>query len=128
MPKLHVDGALFQVVRQYLNALWPPQRIANILRTMWPDDATKTVSHETIYNPIYLHPSGELKRELMACLHHQTQVRKPRSRGADRTTSKILSHLQAKLLIYLTQNKFAKMALNKTVLLYLLTNVKPLAR
>jgi transposase, IS30 family len=51
---------------------------------MWPDDADKTVSHETIYNAIYLHPRGELKRELIACLHQHNQVRKPRGRGADR--------------------------------------------
>lgn len=51
---------------------------------MWPDDSDNTVSHETIYNAIYLHPRGELKRELIACLRHHNQVRKPRSRGADR--------------------------------------------
>lgn len=84
IPKLHVDGALFQVVRHYLKALWSPQQIANILRTMWPDDSDKTVSHETIYNAIYLHPRGELKRELIACLRHHNQQRLPRSRGIDR--------------------------------------------
>ena len=51
---------------------------------MWPDDSDKTVSHETIYNAIYLHPRAELKRELIACLRHHNQVRKPRSRGVDR--------------------------------------------
>ncbi len=51
---------------------------------MWPNDSQKTVSHETIYNAIYLHPRGELKRELIACLRHHNQVRKPRSRGEDR--------------------------------------------
>jgi hypothetical protein len=84
IPKLHADGALFQVVRHYLKELWSPQQIANILRAMWPDDSDKTVSHETIYNAIYLHPRGELKRELIACLRHHNQVRKPRSRGVDR--------------------------------------------
>lgn len=84
LPKLHADGALFEVVRHYLKALWSPQQIANILRAMWPDDSDKTVSHETIYNAIYLHPRGELKRELIACLRHHNQVRKPRSRGVDR--------------------------------------------
>src|SRR5438094_4031383 len=83
-PKLHVDGALFQVVRQCLKALWSPQQIANILRAMWPDDSEKTVSHETIYNAIYLRPRGELKRELIAYLRHHNQVRKPRSHGVDR--------------------------------------------
>lgn len=84
LAKLRIDGALFQVVRHYLAELWSPQQIANILRAMWPDDSDKTVSHETIYNAIYLHPRGELKRELIACLRHHSQVRKPRSRGIDR--------------------------------------------
>ncbi len=51
---------------------------------MWPNNPENTVSHETIYNAIYLQPRGELKRELIACLRHHNQVRKPRSRGTDR--------------------------------------------
>lgn len=34
LPKLHIDGALFQVVRHYLQLRWSPQQIANILRTI----------------------------------------------------------------------------------------------
>jgi IS30 family transposase len=83
-PKLQSGSALFQVVRHHLNLRWSPQQIANILKLMWPNDSEKTVSHETIYNAIYLHPRGELKRELIACLRHHNQVRKPRSRGTDR--------------------------------------------
>lgn len=84
-PKLHADGALFQVVREFLNLLWSPQQIAGKLKAMWPNDASQTVSHETIYNAIYLHPRGELKRELIACLRRHNKTRKPRSRGVDRT-------------------------------------------
>ena len=84
IPKLHVDGALFQVVRDQLKLLWSPQQIARKLRLLWPDNMEKSVSHETIYNAIYVHPRGELKRELIACLRHHNQVRKPRSRGTDR--------------------------------------------
>jgi IS30 family transposase len=83
-PKLEAGGVLFQVVRQYLNLLWSPQQISHILKGMWPTESDKTVSHETIYNAIYLHPRGELKRELIACLRHHNQLRKPRSRGTDR--------------------------------------------
>jgi IS30 family transposase len=83
-PKLRTDGALFYVVRHHLNLRWSPQQIAGKLKAMWPNDSKNTVSHETIYNAIYLHPRGELKRELIACLRHHNQVRKPRSRGADR--------------------------------------------
>ena len=84
LPKLHTDGALFQVVRHQLNLLWSPQQIALKLKILWPNNSEKSVSHETIYNAIYMHPRGELKRELIACLRHHNQVRKPRSRGADR--------------------------------------------
>ena len=82
-PKMESGSVLFQVVRHYLNRLWSPQQISNILKAMWPTETDKTVSHETIYNAIYLHPRGELKRELIACLRHHNQVRKPRSRGTD---------------------------------------------
>lgn len=84
LPKLHPDSVLFQVVRHQLNLLWSPQQIARKLKALWPDDPKVTVSHETIYNAIYVHPRGELKRELIACLRHHNQVRKPRSRGTDR--------------------------------------------
>lgn len=84
IPKMHPDGTLFLVVRLCLQLRWSPQQIAAILKSMWPDDSSKTVSHETIYNALYLHPRGELKREMIACLRHHNQMRKPRSRGVDR--------------------------------------------
>jgi len=84
IPKMHPDGTLFLIVRIYLKLLWSPQQISRILKSMWPDDSSNTVSHETIYNALYLHPRGELKREMIACLRHHNQVRKPRSRGVDR--------------------------------------------
>ena len=84
IPKLHTDSTLFLIVRIYLKLLWSPQQISMILKSMWPDDSKYTVSHETIYNALYLHPRGELKREMIACLRHHNQVRKPRSRGVDR--------------------------------------------
>jgi len=84
VPKLHTDGTLFRVVRSMLKQLWSPQQIARKLRLLWPNNMERTVSHETIYNAIYVHPRGELKRELIACLRHHNQSRKPRSRGTDR--------------------------------------------
>ena len=75
VPKLHKDGALFQVVRHQLKLLWSPQQIALKLKVLWPDNPEKSVSHETIYNAIYLHPRGELKRELVACLRHHNRCR-----------------------------------------------------
>lgn len=82
--KLAVDSPLFAVVQDHLKALYSPQQIAGILKLMHPDDSDKTVSHETIYNALYLHPRGELKRELIACLRFHRKARVPRSRGTDR--------------------------------------------
>lgn len=84
-PKLHANSELFKVVREHLNLLWSPQQIAGKLKAMWPSDSSQTVSHETLYNAIYLHPRGELKRELIACLRHHNKTRKPRSRELDRS-------------------------------------------
>ena len=75
LPKLHVHSRMFIVVRHFLKLHWSPQQIAGKLKAMWPNDSNLTVSHETIYNAIYLHPRGELKRELIACLRHHNQVR-----------------------------------------------------
>jgi IS30 family transposase len=84
IPKLHIDSTLFRVVCAMLNELWSPQQIGCKLRLLWPTNPEKYVSHETIYNAIYVLPRGELKRELIACLRHHNQVRRPRSRGTDR--------------------------------------------
>ena len=84
MPKLDKDSDLFKGVHEKLKLLWSPQQIASALKAQWPNNREKSVSHETIYNAIYLHPRGALKRELVACLRHHNQLRKPRSRGKDR--------------------------------------------
>lgn len=82
--KLQSGSALFQIVRHHLNLRWTPLQIADMPKPMWPNDYEKAISHETIFNAIYLHPCGELKREQIACLSHHNQVRKPRNRGTDR--------------------------------------------
>lgn len=60
---------------------WSPQQIAARLRSMHPDDATRQVSHETIYEAIYAHPRGSLKKAMIEALRQE----KP-SRGRRRTT------------------------------------------
>jgi len=63
---------------------WSPQQIACTLRRMWPDDASMQVSHETIYTTIYAHASGELRKQLIACLRQGKRTRRLRSAGEDR--------------------------------------------
>jgi IS30 family transposase len=84
LPKLHADGALWGVVSHLLTWLWSPRQIARTLRRMWPDHPERHVSHETIYNAIYAHPKGELRKALVACLRQARNTRRPRSGGEDR--------------------------------------------
>ena len=49
---------------------------------LYPDDPAMRVSHESIYQSIYLYPRGALKRELQACLRSGRQVRRRRGRQA----------------------------------------------
>lgn len=83
-PKLAADTALFAVMLDYLREGWSPEQIAGRLKRAWPDDQSKTVSHETIYTALYAMPRGGLRKDLIACLRHGRAKRRPRSRGQDR--------------------------------------------
>lgn len=83
-PKLHPDGELFEVVVYLLRQYWSPEQIARTLRRMSPNDTRRRVSHEAIYNALYVMPRGTLKKELIACLRQGNGKRRPRSRGQDR--------------------------------------------
>ena len=83
-PKLAADTALFAVILKYLREGWSPEQIAGRLKRAWPDDQSKTVSHETIYTALYAMPRGGLRKDLIACLRHGRAKRRPRSRGHDR--------------------------------------------
>jgi len=70
--KLETNKPLKQVVLCYLNQLWSPEQIAKRLKMLYPSDMAMRVSHETIYQYLYVLPRGELRRELTRCLrrHH----------------------------------------------------------
>ena len=51
---------------------WSPERISQRLALDFPDDASMRISHEAIYQAIYIQGRGALKRELMACLPHRS--------------------------------------------------------
>ena len=78
------DAAQWALVQRRLRQGWSPAQIALRLRRERPDNRRGQVSHETIYQAIYLVPRGELRRELIACLRHGHASRLPRSRGKDR--------------------------------------------
>src|SRR3954454_2575480 len=47
---------------------WSPEQIARRLRLDFPDDGTMRISHEAIYQALYVQGRGALRRELTACL------------------------------------------------------------
>lgn len=83
-PKLAPHTVLFDVVAHYLREGWSPEQIAGTLKRVWPHDREHIVSHETIYNALYVMPRGELRAELIATLRQGRSGRRPRSRGEDR--------------------------------------------
>lgn len=62
---------------------WSPEQIANRLPVDFPDDASMRISHEAIYQALYVQGRGALRRELTACLRTGRALRgpAPRTRG-----------------------------------------------
>ena len=56
---------------------WSPEQICQALRDEFPDRPEMHVSHETIYQAIYVQGRGELRRELARCLRTGRAVRRP---------------------------------------------------
>ena len=63
---------------------WRPQQIAHRLRIEYPDDDSMRVSHEAIYQALYIQGRGALRRELTACLRTGRALRAPRARRRGR--------------------------------------------
>jgi IS30 family transposase len=65
-------------VQTRLGARLSPEQIAATLRADFPDRPEMWVSHETIYQALYVQGRGELRRELTRCLRTGRALRKPR--------------------------------------------------
>jgi IS30 family transposase len=63
---------------------WSPEQISNRLRVDFPDDESMRISHEAIYQALYVQGRGALKRELVACLRTGRALRVPRVRTRGR--------------------------------------------
>jgi IS30 family transposase len=82
--RLAKNEALRDEVQRRLNDKHSPQQIAGRLREDFPDDPEMWVSHETIYQSIYVQGRGALKRELAKCLRTGRAVRKPHRSSQER--------------------------------------------
>lgn len=63
---------------------WSPEQISRRLVVDFPDDEAMRISHEAIYQALYIEGRGALKRELVACLRTGRALRKPRERSRNR--------------------------------------------
>ncbi len=62
-------------------------QIARRLRLDFPEDATMRISHEAVYQSLYVQGRGALRRELTACLRTGRALRVPRARSRGRGKS-----------------------------------------
>ena len=69
------------------SAAWSPEQIAHRLPIDYPDDPTMRISHEAIYQALYVQSRGALNRDLTACLRTGRALRVPRARSRDRGKS-----------------------------------------
>ena len=63
---------------------WSPEQISNRLRIDFPADESMRISHEAIYQALYIQGRGALKRELVACLRTGRALRVPQARTRGR--------------------------------------------
>lgn len=72
---------------------WSPEQIARRLPIEFPDDQSMRISHEAIYQALYVQGRGALRRELVACLRTGRALRVPRARAGSRGRKFVPSQL-----------------------------------
>jgi IS30 family transposase len=80
--------------RKWVNG-WSPEQISNRLQADFPDDESMRISHEAIYQALYIQGRGALKRELASCLRTGRALRVPRARAQ----AKAWAHVSEEVMI-----------------------------
>jgi IS30 family transposase len=76
--KLSLNGGLARLVASKLKMNWSPEQIAGWLKAEHPRDERYHVSHETIYQSLFIQARGALKKELTTHLRSQRTIRRSR--------------------------------------------------
>jgi len=74
--KLAMNGPLARRVAAKLKQNWSPEQIASWLKAEYRGDKDNQVSHETIYQSLFIQARGALKKELTAHLRSQRTIRR----------------------------------------------------
>ena len=78
--KLACNRQLREAVEEKLEAWWSPVQISGWLIDTYPDDGEMRVSHETIYQSLFIQGKGALRHELFQCLRTGRAIRRPQHR------------------------------------------------
>lgn len=89
--KLELNVALATCVTKKLKRLWSPQQISRWLVQVHPDDPNFRVSHEAIYQSLYVQGRGGLRKELTEAL--RTGRAQRRSRDQERKPVGKIAHM-----------------------------------
>ena len=84
LSKLAANPALREQVQSKLEEHLSPEQISAELRLEFPDDHSMQISHEAIYQSLFVQGKGELRRELTRCLRTGRAMRRPRKRSDGR--------------------------------------------
>jgi IS30 family transposase len=87
--KLASNEALRARVEEGLANFWSPEQISGHLRREFPDDPSMRVSHETIYQSLYVQSRGALRAELKRYLRWKRMARRTRGVPGDCGRGKI---------------------------------------
>jgi len=76
MRRLMQDGRLLSYVLAGLHKRWSPREIVRRMEMQYPQDVHMRISHEAIYQYIYVLPRGSLKKELIGSLRQERKYRR----------------------------------------------------
>jgi transposase, IS30 family len=83
-PRLATNPRLREAVQARLELEHSPEQIVAGLKRDFPDDPEMRVSHETIYQSLYVQGRGALRQDLTTRLRTGRAVRKPRRKSGER--------------------------------------------